>query len=137
MRSTAARCSLSQRHSRIGTCILKNYLNPLKSSPIIAILSSGALRRTSHIVKLVELSFWLITTSYSSTNQESRMVLVTDCLVNHTTRFLMLKTTTTKLYCLPNTSINLLLQHLILALLKFPCYHLKSASRTAWIANPL
>jgi hypothetical protein len=65
------------------------------------------------------------------------MVLVTDCLINYTTRFLMLKTTMTKSYCLPNTSIDLLLQHLILALLNFLSHHLKSASRIAWIANLL
>jgi hypothetical protein len=136
-RSTTVRCLLSLKHSRIGACISKDYFNPSKSLPIIATLSSGALHRTSHVVKLVGLSFWLITTSYSSINQELRMVLVMDCLVNHAIRFLMLKTTTTKSYCLPNTSIVLLPQHSISALPKFLHHRLKGASRTAWITNPL
>jgi hypothetical protein len=136
-KSMTVRCLLSQKHSRIGACILKAYFNPSRSSPIIATLSSSALRRISHIVRLVELFSWLITTLYSFISQELKTVLVMNCLINHATRFLMLKTTTTKLYCLPNTSIVLLLQHLILAQPKFLCHRLKSTSRTAWIANPL
>jgi hypothetical protein len=48
---------LSQKHSKIGTCTLKAFLNSLRLLLIIAILSSGVLHKISHFNKLVELFF--------------------------------------------------------------------------------